>query len=227
MLVFVEGRSDAAVVTTLLRARGLVGSDTRDPGETGETGAPSDDAGSAAPGEVRVVAMGGVTNLGHHLPSVDDNGRLEVVGLYDAGEAAVVVRALRRHGLPVSEVNDLERLGFFCCTRDLEDELVRAVGVPAVEASLSRLGLRASFRTFVNQPQWRGRDPVDQLRRFVGAGSGRKLRVATELASLLDEQSTPTPLRMLVDTVAELVESSGSVRSTGSPQEGDDRRGSC
>jgi hypothetical protein len=181
-VVLVEGPSDAAVVCTLVRSRGL------------------------APATVTVTSMGGVTNLGHHLRANTDHGRAPaVLGLCDAAEAPVVVNALRRHGQEVTGPDDLERPGFYLCVRDLEDELVRSLGVAAVEAVLGEIGELGSFRTFQQQPGWRGRDPADQLRRFAGAGSGRKLAFATGLAARLRPASTPRPLALLLGRAAELV----------------------
>ena len=50
--------------------------------------------GLAAPG-VRVVAMGGVTNIGRHLTAYD---ALTVAGLCDGSEMRFFARALRRRG---------------------------------------------------------------------------------------------------------------------------------
>src|ERR1044072_4493245 len=96
-VVLVEGDSDAAVVRVLCEARGVGRS------------------------SVDVRAMGGVTNIGHHLRELA--GTTRVLGLYDAPEERFVVRGLRSTGRDVSTREDLGRLGFVVCDRDLEDEL--------------------------------------------------------------------------------------------------------
>jgi hypothetical protein len=64
------------------------------------------------------------------------------------------------------------------CSADLEDELIRALGVVSVEQVVEAQGDLGSFRTLQKQPEWRGRTTEQQLRRFMGSGSGRKIRYA-------------------------------------------------
>jgi hypothetical protein len=44
------------------------------------------------------------------------------------------------------------------------------------------------------QPAWRGKPEEAQARRFIGAGSQRKLRYARLLADAIDLQHLPKPL---------------------------------
>jgi len=180
VVVLVEGASDAAVVQVLCRARGL------------------------DPEGVDVRDMGGVTNVGHHLRALDDGTR--VLGLYDAPEERFVVRALRGEGYDVRDGSDLAGLGFVLCDRDLEEELIRALGPQRVQDVLADLGELDRFRAFQRQPQWRGRPVCDQLRRFAGTTSGRKLLLARRLAEELDHTTTPAALTTLVDEIARTVE---------------------
>jgi hypothetical protein len=71
-------------------------------------------------------------------------------------------------------------------------------------AAVTELGELGRFRTFQNQPEWRDRTIEDQLHRFAGSGSGRKLRLAEALAARLTPTSTPKPLRRLVAHVEQL-----------------------
>jgi hypothetical protein len=80
------------------------------------------------------------------------------------------------------------------CVEDLEDELIRCLGHEAVEGVLEEQGDLASFRTFQKQPEWRGRAAEEQLRRFLGAGSGRKIRTAALLVGALALNDVPRPL---------------------------------
>lgn len=177
VVVLVEGRSDAAVVEHLAAARGI---DTTD-------------------GVVHVVPMGGVTNVRKHLGRQALGPDVHVLGLCDAPEEHFVVRALQETGRPVASRDEMAELGFFVCVQDLEDELMRALGPAEVESALSELGELGRFRTFQRQPEWRGRDLHDQLHRFAGSGSGRKLALATQLARQLTPATVPVPLARLVD----------------------------
>ncbi len=96
---------------------------------------------------------------------------------------------------PPDTRSDLEREGFFVCDRDLEDELIRAVGPDAIEAILAEEGDLASFRTLQKQAAWRDAGFVDQLRRFLGAGARRKLRYASLFVLALDLDRQPRPLQ--------------------------------
>ena len=104
-------------------------------------------------------------------------------------------RALEGVGLgPADTRADLERLGFFVCERDLEDELIRALGAARVEALVEAQGDLGSFRTLQKQAAWRGRPVEEQLRRFFGSGGRRKIRYAPLLVEALDLARVPRAL---------------------------------
>jgi hypothetical protein len=146
--------------------------------------------------DVEITAIGGAQALGRALAALDDDVR--VAGLCDAGEEHSFRSALDRAGLgPVRSRGELAERGFFVCERDLEDELIRALGVEAVEDVLARTGKLASFRTFQKQPQWRGRPPEEQLRRFFGSSAG-KIRHAGLLVDALELDRVPRPLAALL-----------------------------
>jgi len=65
-------------------------------------------------------------------------------------------RALERAGLGsrLSRAG-LEALGFYVCTDDLEDELIRALRVASVERVIEAQGEIRSFRVFQKQPAQR------------------------------------------------------------------------
>ena len=52
----------------------------------------------------------------------------------------------------------MERLGFYVCDADLEDELIRALGAAAVEEVIDAdlEDELESWRIFQQQPAWRG-----------------------------------------------------------------------
>jgi hypothetical protein len=173
-VVLVEGVSDRLAVETLARRRGC---DLEDEG-------------------VKVVPIGGAQALPRFLARFGPSGLdITLAGLCDAGEERAVRRSLERAGLG-SELTraEVERLGFFVCNADLEDELIRAVGVEALERILEREGDLRSFRTLQKQPAWRGRPVHDQLRRFMGSGGRRKIRYAQLLVDALELDRMPRPL---------------------------------
>jgi hypothetical protein len=88
----------------------------------------------------------------------------------------------------------MEALGFYVCEADLEDELIRALGAPAVEAVVETAGDLGPFRTLQKQPEWRGRPAEEQLHRFMGSGGSRKIRYARLLVEALDLDRVPHPL---------------------------------
>ena len=146
---------------------------------------------------VVVVPIGGARSVSKFLARFGPAGAgLRVGGLCDAAEERHFRRALARAGTAPPETrSDLEREGFFVCDRDLEDELIRAVGPDAIEAILAAEGDLASFRTLQRQAAWRDAGFGDQLRRFLGAGARRKLRYASLFVLALDLDRQPRPLQ--------------------------------
>jgi hypothetical protein len=180
-VVLVEGRSDQVALEALAERRG------RD---------------LAAEG-IAVVAMGGARNIRRFVELFGPAGLdVRLAGLCDAGEEADFGRGLERAGLGSNLGRaDMEALGFYVCVADLEEELVRCVGAAAVEQVVEDQGELGSFRTFQQEPAWRGRSSQAQLRRFIGTHSGRKVRYARLLVDALDLASVPRPLdRVLAHT---------------------------
>lgn len=169
-IVLVEGPSDAAVLDVLARRLGL--------------GSP----------EVSVVSMQGVTNVLRYLREYRDRPGTTVAGLCDRREVRFVAGALRRLGHDVDGRDDLAAYGFFVCDDDLEDELIRALGTAAVIDVIEGEGELGQLRTFQNQPYQRSRSLADQLHRFAGTKSGRKVRLAAALAEELPLDAVPAPL---------------------------------
>lgn len=136
---------------------------------------------------VEIVSLGGATGARRYLESTSLAG-VRVAGLCDERESVDFDRALR----------PLVDHAVFVCRADLEDELIRAVSPAGVEALLQQHGDLAAFRSLQSQPAHRGR-PVDaQLRRFLGAGSGRKIRYGRLLVQALAPDDLPEPLRDLL-----------------------------
>lgn len=145
---------------------------------------------------IDIVAMGGASRLGEHLVRLLPD--VTIAGLYDFAETDEVRRGLATMGLMT---DDLEGLGFYVCVEDLEDELIRALGVEAALEVVNRQGDAGKLRRMMSQPHWRDRPPEAQLRRWIGAGSGRKLRYARAFVEALELDRVPSPLRGVLDSV--------------------------
>ncbi|MFK4152674.1 TOPRIM nucleotidyl transferase/hydrolase domain-containing protein [Streptomyces fungicidicus] len=168
-VVLLEGLSDAAAVGALAAGRG------RD---------------LAAEG-VCVMPMGGAMNVGHFARVLGPPGLdLRLTGLCDERELGFYARGLERAGAGRAE--------FFVCAADLEDELIRALGVTRVEELVRAQGELRPLRTFLSQPAQRDRTPQQQLRRFLGTKKGRKIHYGRVLVEALRPESVPAPLEDLL-----------------------------
>jgi hypothetical protein len=180
-VVLVEGVSDQIAVETLA---GRLGPDLTAAG-------------------IVVLPVGGAHGGARYLRRFGPQGAgVRLAGLCDAGEERIVARGLAAAGLgaPGSRA-DLERLGFFVCVEDLEDELIRAAGPARVTEVFAAHGDLAAFRALQRQPAWRGKGEAAQLRRFFGAGSQRKLRYARLLIEAITLDQVPRPLAALLTAV--------------------------
>ena len=117
---------------------------------------------------VAIVPMGGYGNLPRLLGQYRD---VRLAGLYDVGEE--------------------RRVGFYACTRDLEDELTRALGPDGMERVLAEQGELRAFRTYQKQPAHRARPLEEQLHGFMW---NRKQRYAVLLVEALDLERVPRSL---------------------------------
>lgn len=168
-VVLLEGLSDAAAVGALAAGRG------RD----------------LAAERVCVMPMGGAMNVGHFARVLGPPGLdLRLTGLCDERERGFYARGLERAGAGRAE--------FFVCAADLEDELIRALGVTRVEELVRAQGELRPLRTFLSQPAQRDRTPQQQLRRFLGTKKGRKIHYGRVLVEALRPESVPAPLEDLL-----------------------------
>ena len=173
-VILVEGESDRQAVLALAERRGR------------------DLAGEG----VAVVPIGGAQAIDRYLARFGPAGLgLRLAGFCDAGEERAYRRGLERAGLGAELTREaMEELGFFVCSADLEDELIRAHGADAVLRILGEHGDLAPFRTLQKQPQWRERPVPEQLRRFMGSGGSRKIEYGRWLVETLDLSRMPRPL---------------------------------
>jgi hypothetical protein len=153
---------------------------------------------------VVIVPIGGAYAIGRFLTMLGPLGtRVRLAALCDLREEEIFRRGLvaTRVGSPRTRT-DMERLGFYVCVNDLEDELIRAVGTAAVEALFDSQGDLRSFRSFQSQPAWRNRDPEAQMYRFVRSSSRRNLRYARLLVEeAVRRNALPRPLEALLSAV--------------------------
>lgn len=140
---------------------------------------------------VAVLAMGGAMSIRRYVAVLGPRGLgLSLHGLCDIGE----VRFFEKAGMRADD--------FEVCDPDLEGELIRALGIAAVEQVLADQGDLRLFRTFQRQPAQRERTAEQQLHRFLGTTSGRKEQYGRELATAAEAaDAVPAPLRRLLDAV--------------------------
>lgn len=145
---------------------------------------------------IEVVAMGGITNTRAMAARYGPQGLgLSLAGLYDAADEAKLQHGLVKAGLSAAaEPDGLAALGFYKCSADLEDELIRALGVEAVEAVIEAVGVTRSLQLLAGMPAQRSWRREAVLRRFLGVRSGRKARYAALLVEALEPNRVPEPL---------------------------------
>jgi hypothetical protein len=125
---------------------------------------------------IEIVPIGGAQAIRRASAQYDGE---HVVGLCDAGEERWFRRVLGD--------------ATYVCVKDLEDELIRALGPDRVEKVVAAQGELETFRNFQNQLYWREK-PVDaQLRRWLQNG-GRYLRYPPLLIAELEPDAIPAPL---------------------------------
>jgi hypothetical protein len=180
-VVLVEGNSDRVALQTLAARLG------RD---------------LAAEG-IDVVAMGGITNTRTFAARYGPHGLgVPLAGLYDAAEEAKLRHGLAAGGLGAAvEPDGPSVLGFYKCSADLEDELIRALGVECVEAVIEAAGEARSLRLLAGMPAQRDWTREAVLRRFLGVRSGRKARYAALLVEALEPDHAPGPLAAVLARV--------------------------
>jgi hypothetical protein len=185
-VVLVEGESDRAAVEAMARRQGL----------------------DLAAARIVVVPMGGASGISRFVELLGPPGAgLRLCGLFDEAEIGYVRRALERVGWFPRYLRSrrelfedagaragLAALGFYACVRDLEDELIRALGSGAVLGVVEAEGELARFRSFAQQPDHRDEPVEDQLHRFFGTRSGRKIHYPPRLVDALPPGREPACL---------------------------------
>jgi len=135
-------------------------------------------------GGIEIVPIGGAQAI--RRAAAEHEGE-RVVGLCDAGEERYFRRVLGE--------------ATYVCDRDLEDELIRALGADRVQQVVAAQGELETFRNFQNQVYWRGRPVEAQLRRWLQNG-GRYLRYPPRLVEALEPHEVPAPLAHVLAAAA-------------------------
>jgi len=89
----------------------------------------------------------------------------------------------------------------YVCESDLEDELIRALGLDGVEKVIEAQGELRSLRALQRQPAQRDRTTLQHIRRFMSSKSGRKALYARLLVEALDLDAVPQPLDRVLNHV--------------------------
>jgi hypothetical protein len=135
-------------------------------------------------GDVEIVPIGGAQAIRRAATQYDGE---RLAGLCDAGEERWFRRVL----------GDATHV----CVRDLEDELIRALGPARVQEVVAEQGELETFRNFQNQVFWRGRPVERQLRRWLQNG-GRQHRYPPLLVEAMAPEEVPRPLAGVLAAVA-------------------------
>jgi len=139
--------------------------------------------GLAAEG-IEIVPIGGAQAIRRAAAQYDGE---RVVGLCDLGEERWFRRVLGD--------------ATYVCVKDLEDELIRALGPDRVQEVVAAQGELETFRSFQNQVFWRGRPVEAQLRRWLQASDGRGKRYPPLLIAALEPNELPPPLAGVLEHV--------------------------
>lgn len=170
--VLLEGPSDVSAVNALAESRGR----------------------NLAAEGVCVLSIGGAMSVGHYARLLGSTGLgLRLTGLCDEREQSYYARGFEQAGAAQQD--------FFVCAADLEDELIRVLGVTRVEELVEAEGDLRALKTFLRQPAQQGRAPQQQFRRFLGTKKGRKIHYGRVLTEALDPDHVPAPLDDLLSGV--------------------------
>jgi len=142
---------------------------------------------------VEIVSIGGAHAIRRYLERLKADGSgVKLAGLVDAGQEEVFRRAVDHTGFDID---------LYVCESDLEDELIRAVGLESVEKVIEFQGELRSLRSLQKQPAQRGRTTLQHVRRFISSHSGRKALYARLLVEALDLDRVPRPLDLVLSNV--------------------------
>lgn len=184
--IFTEGDSDAAALEALAVRLGV----------------------DLASLDIGVLAIGGAASYRFVIPDACEQ-RVSFCGLYDRPELDDLAAGFGYAGIEAHTEEDLRLEGFHACHDDLEEELIRALGVAAVEQVIVAEDDGPALEALVRQPAWRDQPRKAALRRFFGSQSGRKERYARLLVDAIPLDSIPTPLSAVIQHAVEAAQPPG------------------
>src|SRR5262249_57816421 len=135
-------------------------------------------------GGIEIVPIGGAQAI--RRASAQYEGE-RVAGLCDIGEERWFRRVLGD--------------ATYVCVKDLEDELIRALGADRVQEVVAAERELGTFRQFQNQLYWRSRPVEMQLRRWLQNGD-RHHRYPPLLIEAMEPDEIPRPLAAALAAVA-------------------------
>lgn len=170
-IMFVEGPADRLAILSLARKNNL-SLDSRG---------------------VSVIALNGADILTWFLKLFGPTGfQLPVCGMCDLDHAPQWSKCLEDSGLGKNRSQaDMEKIGFFVCDRDLEDELVKALGDAKVIQAINENGDTKAWNVFCQQPTYKALAQPALIRAFLAK---RKVLYAPILVSELST-TIPRPLK--------------------------------
>jgi ABC-type cobalamin/Fe3+-siderophores transport system ATPase subunit len=123
---------------------------------------------------------------------------LKVAGMCDADKESDWAVVLHEAGITSADnVGAMNSKGFFVCSLDLEDELVRAYGAKNVVTLIEEEGEANAFKQFQLQPSERSKTLDEQVRGFIQK-KGRKVRYAPLIVERLTKAQIPLPLQQVL-----------------------------
>jgi predicted ATP-dependent endonuclease of OLD family len=172
-VILVEGLSDRLALLTLARRQGR----------------------NLDAEQISIVALHGAGTIGSFLSLLGANGlKLKLCGVCDEDKESDWIKKLEQNGFGSGLTRaKLASLGFFVSVRDLEDELVKALGNAEVERVIDAQGEKATLSTFASQPDKKGK-PLNEVLRLFLQSRDRKVRYAPLLVDALDMAKVPQVL---------------------------------
>lgn len=151
---------------------------------------------------VAIVNMEGAGGLKTFIGLLGPDGfGLQLAGICDSDKEKDWLAVLRAAGIVTGNSRSaLAAGGFYVSDVDLEDELIRASGVPEVEKLIDEEGEKIAFQKHCNQPDQRPKAAEEQMRTFF-ARKGRKIRYAPLIMERVDLARVPKSLQGVVDHV--------------------------
>lgn len=149
---------------------------------------------------VSVVDMSGAGGIKAYLGLLGPNGlKVDLAGLCDVSDEGKWSKALGENGF-AKGLNRaaMAKLKFFVCDKDLEAELINAIGAAAVLVVIDKQGDKAAFEGFAKQPTQASKPLPDQLHDFL---HGRNIEYAPLLVDALDLSKVPASLEGIVNEI--------------------------